>query len=423
MKIMTIKKKLCLMLVMIMAVTLMISGMPQVFAAEGYTIYGTYTEPGSGGSDLQLYKVGTFSGSSLVRTDEFSDAPVDIPVFTGKEDYADEDAWKDKWLSSAAALAAYIPEGSEPAATAVSDSEGKFSFTGVENGLYLLTGKSQSVWYGETYGVLTPRPMFIMVLNGDAGSGSKPGITVKPLFEPIFHNYTVVKSWSGGDPENRPKSVKVEIYYGDDLEETVTLSDKNHWTYSWEPEPDKTRKKWSCKEVLSDDISQDYRIEMVENSSAEADAKTINITNVYGRPSLEIVKKMKDHVRHGEQTPAYLGFEITGYDKDGKVVFVMPAGLLFDEKKTEQKINVKEIPRGLARLTVREKYSGNYKPDKPVKEAKLTFDESGNGKYTVEFTNKYDNTTYSGGVINRYSKNDLGGYEVKEQIGLITKGQ
>jgi len=47
---------------------------------------------------------------------------------------------------------------------------------------------------------------------------------------------TVKKDWSDRNNKkgNRPDSVTVTLYNGDEAVEKITLSDKNNWTYTWE---------------------------------------------------------------------------------------------------------------------------------------------------------------------------------------------
>lgn len=58
----------------------------------------------------------------------------------------------------------------------------------------------------------------------------EPVVPTKPV------DLTVKKDWSDRNNKkgNRPDSVTVTLYNGDEAVEKITLSDKNNWTYTWE---------------------------------------------------------------------------------------------------------------------------------------------------------------------------------------------
>lgn len=67
---------------------------------------------------------------------------------------------------------------------------------------------------------------------------------------------TVVKKWAGdsGNLSNRPASVKVSLYNGETLVETVTLNKSNDWTHTWTNLD--TEGKWDVKESV---VPEGYR--------------------------------------------------------------------------------------------------------------------------------------------------------------------
>ena len=88
--------------------------------------------------------------------------------------------------------------------------------------------------------------MFIWyIANDDNVATIKPAKTQKP-HEGVPAEYTVVKHWSGDSATSRPKSIEVELYQDGNLEETVTLSADNDWSYSWTDEDGEG--KWTCVE-------------------------------------------------------------------------------------------------------------------------------------------------------------------------------
>ena len=247
-------------------------------AASVYTVYGIFDPEGVqlDDVDFELYKVGDINGDSFKYVNELKDVPVEIPVFNRKSDYSSEEAWRQDWMDSAAALANYLPDGYEPVAGAVTQN-GEFRFDGIGNGLYLLLGESKQIWDGGKSVTWTPLPMFVMVLNGDAGAPNDR-ITVKPSVETTAQDFTIVKSWSDeGHEKARPSSVKVEILYDGKVEDTVTLDAGNDWSYSWHSE--KTEHIWDCREAVTDEIRDNYTVDC--SSVTKDGRKTMTLTNKY----------------------------------------------------------------------------------------------------------------------------------------------
>lgn len=81
---------------------------------------------------------------------------------------------------------------------------------------------------------------------------------------------TVVKKWAGdsGNLSNRPKSVKMALYNGETLVETVVLNKDNNWTHTWTNLD--TEGKWDVKESI---IPQGYK------ASYKTKNNVITVTN------------------------------------------------------------------------------------------------------------------------------------------------
>lgn len=404
--------KLCLALALMVA-SLLVVRVP-AFAAGTHTVSGTYKLDDEGSTkdtSFKLYHVGRFGrtddGKAILVLDEaISDrVPTDITIDLGieKGDETDEE-WQEAWLEQAALVAKYLPNDTEPVATAaIAGNDGKFTFTpAVEDGLYLVCSDSDPVitYDAEDKGLAwTPQPMLVMVLNDDVD------ITIKPVSEPLVKNVTVYKTWEDEGHENlRPDSIQVQLTYNDEAEgQPVSLVEEDGvLKYEW-TNLEKVKGVYDVVEIMSDDMMANYTVSYSSNESGNT--KTINITNKYDRYNLSLLKKMKAFIANGDQATTTFVFEVEGYDaaEGGKVVYTTRVGVQVKDGDTEKEITVPDIPRTVKRITVREIYAGGYEPDSTeAKQAAFTVSEDEGGVYSVEFTNDFDTPVYSGGVINKF---------------------
>ncbi len=442
--------KLCLTLALMVAALLVVS-IP-AYAEGTHTVSGTVSKevrqkeaPAEGkeivdlsgvafddGAVFDLYKVGGFknvSGKAVLDLDFNAISPtifVKYPEFSVNDLEKPEqeeliEQWQLQWLDKAKIAYEYLSSGATKVSTTMTG--GEFAFTNVSDGLYLLVSNATKIVVNpdDTETLYRPLPMFVMVLGKDVE------LSLKVEAEPIVHHYTVNKQWKTkeGLTPVYPDSIEVEIYYnyepGKEPEETVTLNKGNNWTYSWES---KKRGTYSVIEKLTPEIQKYFVVEPDDNISVAEDAKTTIITNTYSPYDLKIKKIMPDYVDHfGEYDPVIstsFVFEITGRDKDGKVAYHNYVGVQMAKGEYQKTILVADdIPRNLASITVVEKYAGGYKPT----EAEITLTHPNEGDtYLFEFENKYQKPpTYSGGVINRFSKGKTSGNYTIEQIGLFRK--
>ncbi len=384
-----------------------------VFAAGTYTVSGTFDKGADLGGTVtyKLYHVGHFNGGALELEQQYQE--VGAHVDYNRADYADDEEgkgeaeWREAWMTSAATLANYVRE-SDLTATH-SSANGKFAFPGVADGLYLITGTSQSVTDGTKTTYWTPRPMYVAVNREDQE------VSLKPASD-FVEKLTITKAWENDEKVKdliRPESIDVEIYFGstkaEDLRETVTLSDKNDWTYTWDAASDEADlSKWFIQEKMSEEDKENYSVSYSYSSSVgetENTAKTITMTNTYDREVLRLKKTMVDYVSHASSQAQAIVFEITGYANGSKVMHRY-AGMSYGlNTEADQELLLTDIPKIIDRITVTETYTGNYKPEGPAtKDAELTTTENGKAEWTVSFKNVYDDdTTYGSGIINKYS--------------------
>ena len=405
-----------------------------VFAAGSYSVSGTYSASDSQGGSVdvgettyKIYHVADFDKDNPAMfkfLEQYSNVGAGLN-FTkkqfGEEGKSDEEAvqWREAWMDSAETISNYVQESDLKGTYKSSD--GKFQFTGLENGLYLLTGSSSEITDDAGNKIyLWPRPMYVMILNGDAE------VSMKPASE-TAEKYTVYKTWEG-IPEDREKLVKpvsidVKIFYGgtDDshLKETVTLDEGNDWTYSWYVGKDENDpSKWIVQEVLTDDMKDTFTVSTIENYSEETRTKVINIKNTYDRKDLEIVKTLSDYISQGNTEQGFV-FMVTAY-AGGKEQFSRFVGITFAEQDgATDKVILKDISKEVDRIVVKEVYSGNYTPDEAEKEAVFEGTEDGEGIWKVSFTNSNpdETPTFDTGIINKYSITGNGTFSFKGSEG------
>ena len=138
-----------------------------------------------------------------------------------------------EWQQVAETLKAYIvADQVEPTHTALTDTNGMANFTGLQTGLYLVLG----VVAENEAGMYQFRDFMVYLPTPQADESFLYDVEAKPKcsqFTPC-NRYSIVKLWKdAGNKENRPNAVTVNIFKDGVLQETVTLSAENNWTYSW----------------------------------------------------------------------------------------------------------------------------------------------------------------------------------------------
>ncbi len=215
------------------------------------------------GLDVKTFRVADIKeDGSYSLCGAFSKYPVSLEVVRTQ----------DEWRTIATTLSSYIvADGIAADSTAVTDSDGKAVFEGLEKGLYLVFGV-QDERNGKVYsfeGFFTPLP------RPDADGVPQYEVTALPKHtthvpEPERIEYKVVKQWKDEGHSDRPTSVTVEIYNDDELVTTEKLSSENNWSYTWTAEDDGS--KWS---VVETDIPEGYTVTVTDSQT------TFIVTNSY----------------------------------------------------------------------------------------------------------------------------------------------
>lgn len=162
-----------------------------------------------------------------------------------------------EWDVIRTSLEAHILANSiAPDCTAVTDSNGRAVFSGLEPGMYLAAAvhAEQEGWHYNFRCALIALPG--LDESGlwlyDIAATPKPDIL--PPSEPQELQYQVLKLWKDeGSKEKRPISIEVEIFRNGESQKTVILSEENNWSYRWTVPADGAR--W---QVVERNIPEGY---------------------------------------------------------------------------------------------------------------------------------------------------------------------
>lgn len=181
------------------------------------------------GAKFSLYFVATVEETGELTVDKaFSQFNVDI---RGKNDAA--------WNTLASTLEGYVlRDGLVPALSGKTSAEGKLTFSGIKQGLYLVLGQrhTQNGYVYETVPFMVMLPALVQQTNT-----WDYALTVAPKKErtnvPAEGETTarkVLKIWVDDGWESlRPKQIEVQLLRDGKVVETVILNEKNNWRYTW----------------------------------------------------------------------------------------------------------------------------------------------------------------------------------------------
>ncbi len=203
------------------------------------------------GMDWNIYKVAEIDQyNTYTVNDTFSKYNVGLNNLTTSQTVA-----------AAEALEAYaIVDGIAPLSSGTTNSEGIIEFENLSYGLYLLCGSDVTV--NEKFYLPTPS---LVVLNNESekdGSHWRYNVTTMPKLKVLAatnrvyrFSATVKKEWENDDEATRPKSVTVSLIKDGEKFSTVTLSDENNWTHTWNKLS--TKYKWT---VIEEDTFDNYSV-------------------------------------------------------------------------------------------------------------------------------------------------------------------
>ncbi|MBE6714006.1 MAG: Cna B-type domain-containing protein [Ruminococcaceae bacterium] len=208
-----------------------------------------------GGLEIKAYRIAdVFDDGTYALCDDFSEYPVNIYGITTQTE----------WRRIASTLAAYaVADKIEPHFSAVTDEEGRVAFSGLVPGMYLTLSVralgDEGIAVFESFVTAVPYP---------DESGHIYDVSAFPKCEEYIPaagktEHKVVKQWKdSGYTSKRPEFVTVDILKDGELFESVKLSEKNNWSYTWSAEDD-----GSVWQAVERDIPIDYTMTVVENQN------------------------------------------------------------------------------------------------------------------------------------------------------------
>lgn len=186
----------------------------------------TYTNQGTvyPNLNIQIYRIAELLDNGNYKVLEpFSSYPVNIQHNASAQD----------WHATAQTLRNYILANKVNAyQNQTTDQEGKVYFTDLETGLYMVKGIT--VTSGTDVVSFFDFMVYLPSLTDNGYDYDVEAIPKKTQYTQPGQ-YTVVKLWDdNGDSADRPKSICVQVLKDSVMQEEITLSAENHWTYSWD---------------------------------------------------------------------------------------------------------------------------------------------------------------------------------------------
>ncbi len=198
-------------------------------AKASLTIIFTADEKPIPGAEFKLYRIADISRTGKVSlTPPFSDFQIIFKTQTAQEK-----------RTLALTLKGYvISEKIKPDFVGVTDDNGRVSFKNIPLGMYLAVGSSVTI----DNMIYVPDALVVTLPAGAENEtwDYNVNIRTKTIYENtgVKTNVRVLKVWDDdGDKASRPDKIIVELYSGEKLFDTVTLSKDNNWHYTWKDLP------------------------------------------------------------------------------------------------------------------------------------------------------------------------------------------
>lgn len=180
-----------------------------------------------GKGSYSLYRVADFSETGGFKLEKpFSDYQVQL-----------EGLDNEGWRALAETLAGYVGrDGLQPLDKKETDEQGHLKWEDLQRGLYLVLGEKVK---DEQY-VYTPMPSLVTVPNRSEEGSWNYNVVIRPKYnkeetqQDGKTDYTVIKIWK--DKQNkkvRPEKIQVQLLQDGKIYNTVELSEKNNWKYTW----------------------------------------------------------------------------------------------------------------------------------------------------------------------------------------------
>ena len=157
-----------------------------------------------------------------------------------------------------------LAEQIAPEWAGVTDADGQIRFDSLKPGLYLAAAAAASL--DDTRCVFDSALIALPGLGEDGLWQYEVKVSPKPQLIPPTEaqiQWKVLKLWKGDENKaSRPESIEVEIFRDGISTQIVTLSEENHWGYSWTTEDDGAR--WMAVER---NIPEGYTVAVEERGS------------------------------------------------------------------------------------------------------------------------------------------------------------
>lgn len=197
------------------------------------------------GLSVKLYKIAEVSADfRYTLTPNFAGAGLNLNTVRSG----------DEWNTIRSTLEAYVlADLIAEDYLSITDAQGKAEFKDLAVGIYMVITDLAVTDTLECY--FEPSLIVLPSLDASGMWNYDTAVTAKGQILPQEEEKTikVVKSWKGDNKNSRPQSIKVEIYKESVLYETVTLTAKNNWSYSFEATDNGA--KWT---VIERDVPKGY---------------------------------------------------------------------------------------------------------------------------------------------------------------------
>ena len=242
-------------------VLLFIWCVPFAFAAENTGTLRIYlksmdSEEAICDAKVQIYKIADYDVENTVLTQDF--ALSGISINTLKNDPNSCVDLLDNFVSNSEV---------KPYLTATTDNTGLAEFTSLNDGIYFVQKTQES---DTDYSM---KPFVVAVPSLNDGDLIRE-ITCKPKCERSnLADISVTKVWKDSTDKERPKSVVILLFGGNELLDTVKLSEENGWTYEWK------NMNARCKYYVKEMVPTGYTA-----SIKETDKNIFVVTNTKDKP-------------------------------------------------------------------------------------------------------------------------------------------
>ncbi len=205
------------------------------------------------GMEWKLYKVGERinSNRNFTQTGDFASFQINFSRLT-----------EERVNEAAQTFQSYaIANNIAPLREGITDENGEVTFTELDAGLYLVTGKILKV--DNHYYVPTTALIEIKEDDQNLKYNAYPKFEYEVANSEV-HDYIVEKKWIGDDNNlsKRPVSITVDIYRNEEYYDTVILNEENNWKYQWSEQD--TVSSWI---VFEREIPANYEVEIKYDSS------------------------------------------------------------------------------------------------------------------------------------------------------------